>query len=133
MQGAAWDPLGEYVATQSCDRSCRVYRVRPKKNGIIELRSHASNSKSEPVGDANAASSSSANMATDAPAPAPTEPQGEGEQQGEQAPQQQQQQPQQTRHRLYQDETVPSFFRRCVYVCVICLCCFKMMRSCVTT
>ena len=98
MQGAAWDPLGEYVATQSCDRTCRVYTVRNKKNGSIELRSHASNSK------------------TDAPGEGPQpQPQGQGQGQAEPEPQQpqpQQQQQQQTRHRLYQDETVPSFFRR---------------------
>lgn len=27
MQGTAWDPLSKYVATQSSDRSCRVYQL----------------------------------------------------------------------------------------------------------
>ena len=28
VQGCAWDPAGEYVATQSCDRTCRLYQIK---------------------------------------------------------------------------------------------------------
>ena len=27
MKGVAWDPLGEYFASQSCDRTCKLYRI----------------------------------------------------------------------------------------------------------
>lgn len=30
VQGVAWDPLGEYVATLSADRSCRIYSMATK-------------------------------------------------------------------------------------------------------
>lgn len=30
IQGVSWDPLGRYIATQSCDRSVRVYEVNPE-------------------------------------------------------------------------------------------------------
>ncbi|EFJ49719.1 hypothetical protein VOLCADRAFT_89466 [Volvox carteri f. nagariensis] len=29
VQGVAWDPLGRYIATQSADRTARVYSVKP--------------------------------------------------------------------------------------------------------
>ena len=34
VQGCAWDPAGEYVATQSCDRTCRLYQI--KKDTLAE-------------------------------------------------------------------------------------------------
>ncbi|KAF6234732.1 hypothetical protein HO173_006952 [Letharia columbiana] len=30
VQGVAWDPLNEYVATQSSDRSCHIYKLKTK-------------------------------------------------------------------------------------------------------
>ncbi|KAL6633125.1 WD40 repeat-like protein [Neocallimastix sp. 'constans'] len=35
VQGVAWDPLGEYIATQSSDRYVNVYSYQFKKNGAI--------------------------------------------------------------------------------------------------
>jgi len=29
VQGVCWDPLNEYIGTQSADRSIKLYRVRP--------------------------------------------------------------------------------------------------------
>jgi WD40 repeat protein len=31
VQGVAWDPLNEYIATQSSDRSMHVYRINTSK------------------------------------------------------------------------------------------------------
>jgi WD40 repeat protein len=33
VQGVAWDPLNKYIATEGCDRSCRVYSRATKKTG----------------------------------------------------------------------------------------------------
>ncbi|VDN13605.1 unnamed protein product [Dibothriocephalus latus] len=30
VQGVAWDPLGDFVATMSSDRTCRIYRAGSK-------------------------------------------------------------------------------------------------------
>lgn len=35
MQGVSWDPLGQYVATQSSDRSMAIYKYRKAPNGKI--------------------------------------------------------------------------------------------------
>ncbi|BGP09953.1 Chromatin assembly factor 1 subunit [Rhodotorula toruloides] len=34
VQGVAWDPIGRYVATQSSDRSMRVYELREREGGV---------------------------------------------------------------------------------------------------
>ena len=39
VQGVAWDPLNEYVATQSSDRSVHIYNLRTK-DGEFTLRQH---------------------------------------------------------------------------------------------
>ena len=39
VQGVAWDPLNEYVATQSSDRSVHIYSLR-NKDGEFTLRQH---------------------------------------------------------------------------------------------
>lgn len=39
MQGVAWDPLNEYIATQSSDRSVHVYSLKTKE-GHYTLASH---------------------------------------------------------------------------------------------
>lgn len=37
VQGVAWDPLNEIVATQSADRSCRTYQLKVKAGGAIKV------------------------------------------------------------------------------------------------
>ena len=39
MQGVAWDPLNEYIATQSSDRSVHIYSLRTK-DGQYTLNTH---------------------------------------------------------------------------------------------
>lgn len=39
VQGVAWDPLNEYVATQSSDRSCHIYSLKTK-DGQFTLNQH---------------------------------------------------------------------------------------------
>ena len=39
VQGVAWDPLNEYVATQSSDRSCHIYSLKTK-DGQFSLNQH---------------------------------------------------------------------------------------------
>ncbi|KAK7247566.1 hypothetical protein RIF29_42451 [Crotalaria pallida] len=36
VQGVAWDPLGKYVASQSSDRTCRIYINKPHKTKGVE-------------------------------------------------------------------------------------------------
>ena len=40
MQGVAWDPLNEYVATQSSDRSVHIYKLKTK-DGQFSLAQHS--------------------------------------------------------------------------------------------
>jgi chromatin assembly factor 1 subunit B len=35
VQGVAWDPLGQYIATQSSDRSMAIYKYRKGPNGKL--------------------------------------------------------------------------------------------------
>lgn len=35
VQGVTWDPLGQYVATQSSDRSMAIYKYRQSQNGKL--------------------------------------------------------------------------------------------------
>ena len=55
MQGVCWDPIGQYIATQSCDRSVAVYSVDTlTKPGQIECKLLSKSSKitkSEPNSD----------------------------------------------------------------------------------
>ncbi|KAI4156016.1 MAG: hypothetical protein LQ340_000579 [Diploschistes diacapsis] len=44
VQGVAWDPLNEYVATQSSDRSVHIYNLR-NKDGEFTLKQHNKISK----------------------------------------------------------------------------------------
>jgi chromatin assembly factor 1 subunit B len=37
IQGVAWDPINEYVVTQSADRSCKVHKVGAQ---LHVLRTH---------------------------------------------------------------------------------------------
>jgi chromatin assembly factor 1 subunit B len=44
VQGAAWDPLNEYIATQSSDRSMHVYRISAKQ-GAFEAHAVGKNTR----------------------------------------------------------------------------------------
>lgn len=44
VQGVAWDPLNEYIATQSSDRSMHVYRISTKQ-GIFEAHAVGKNTR----------------------------------------------------------------------------------------
>lgn len=37
VQGVTWDPLGQYVATQSSDRSMAIYKYRKAPNGKLHF------------------------------------------------------------------------------------------------
>ncbi|KAK9775452.1 putative WD40-repeat-containing domain protein [Seiridium cardinale] len=41
VQGVAWDPLNEYIATQSSDRSVHIYSLKTKDGQYTLLASHA--------------------------------------------------------------------------------------------
>lgn len=45
VQGVAWDPLNEYIATQSSDRSMHIYRITTKPGGIFEAHAVGKNTK----------------------------------------------------------------------------------------
>lgn len=49
VQGVAWDPLGQYVATLSCDRAMRVYSTHTKKKAFCISKL---SSGPQPVGEA---------------------------------------------------------------------------------
>lgn len=36
VQGVAWDPLGRYLVTESCDRSVKIWKTFIKKNGTLQ-------------------------------------------------------------------------------------------------
>lgn len=44
MQGVAWDPLNEYIATQSSDRSMHIYRISTKQ-GSFEAHAVGKNAR----------------------------------------------------------------------------------------
>src|SRR6267154_5743313 len=44
VQGVAWDPLNEYIATQSSDRSMHVYRISTK-HGTFEAHAVGKNAR----------------------------------------------------------------------------------------
>lgn len=45
VQGVAWDPLNEYIATQSSDRSMHIYRIATKPGGIFEVHAVGKNTR----------------------------------------------------------------------------------------
>lgn len=49
MQGVAWDPLAEYIATQSSDRSVHIYTLK-NKDGQFNLAQHNKITKMEVPG-----------------------------------------------------------------------------------
>jgi chromatin assembly factor 1 subunit B len=45
VQGVAWDPLNEYIATQSSDRSMHIYRIYTKQGGAFEAHAVGKNTR----------------------------------------------------------------------------------------
>ena len=45
VQGVAWDPLNEYIATQSSDRSMHIYRITTKPGGAFEVHAVGKNTR----------------------------------------------------------------------------------------
>ena len=45
VQGVAWDPLNEYIATQSSDRSMHIYRITTKPGGAFEAHAVGKNTR----------------------------------------------------------------------------------------
>jgi len=45
VQGVAWDPLNEYIATQSSDRSMHVYHISSKPGGAFEAHAVGKNTR----------------------------------------------------------------------------------------
>ncbi|PPQ96476.1 hypothetical protein CVT26_010470 [Gymnopilus dilepis] len=45
VQGVAWDPLNEFIATQSSDRSMHIYNVTTKAGGVIDVHAVGKNTK----------------------------------------------------------------------------------------
>ena len=45
VQGVAWDPLNEYIATQSSDRSMHIYRIATKPGGAFEVHAVGKNTR----------------------------------------------------------------------------------------
>ena len=81
VQGVAWDPLNEFVATQSSDRTVHIYALK-LKDGTCTLSTHGKFNKMDlpgrrvstqspaPVDTAHRASSASASgLAIASPAP----------------------------------------------------------------
>jgi chromatin assembly factor 1 subunit B len=52
VQGVAWDPLNEMIATQSADRSCRVYFIKRQKKKKKGQNARAAAEKSTTAGTA---------------------------------------------------------------------------------
>ncbi len=45
VQGVAWDPLNEYIATQSSDRSMHIYRISTRPGGTLEVHAVGKNTR----------------------------------------------------------------------------------------
>lgn len=45
VQGVAWDPLNEFIATQSSDRSMHIYNVSTKPGGVLEVHAVGKNTR----------------------------------------------------------------------------------------
>jgi chromatin assembly factor 1 subunit B len=37
QEGVSWDPCGLYLASESADRSCHIYRLRPRQNKVPSI------------------------------------------------------------------------------------------------
>ncbi|KAF9999199.1 hypothetical protein BGZ65_005406 [Modicella reniformis] len=112
VQGVAWDPLGEFVATQSSDRSVHVYAFKVDKNGHVSAISLGKNTKLDltklrsipqpPTPAANTTGTRNLVSATEASADASAEKDEASKPAKATA----------KSFRLYHDETLTSFFRR---------------------
>lgn len=45
VQGVAWDPFNEYIATQSSDRSMHIYRIVTGPGGAFEAHAVGKNTR----------------------------------------------------------------------------------------
>jgi chromatin assembly factor 1 subunit B len=103
VQGVAWDPAQQFVVTQSADRTCRVYALRPPAAGKRTKVSQYMQPACDLGKDFYCAHTLAKRVvAPPAPAPAPGAATGAAP-----APDAKPE-----RHPLFQDEAVPSFFRR---------------------
>lgn len=104
VQGVAWDPAQQFVVTQSADRTCRVYALRPlpagRRNKVSQYMLPAcdrardfycAHTLSKRVVPPAATPATAGQGSADAAAPPAAKPE---------------------RLPLFQDEAVPSFFRR---------------------
>lgn len=87
VQGVAWDPLNEFVATQSSDRSVHIYNLKTK-DGEFTLKQHNKITKMElpnrrisasspappDIGQRQHVASESGNVPPGSPAPGPSVP-----------------------------------------------------------
>jgi chromatin assembly factor 1 subunit B len=87
VQGVTWDPLGQYVATQSSDRSMAIYRYKKIPNGKIQFG--ACSRRFTKLDKGKIAASAASTATTDSPSITTT-----------------------GSFRLYHDENLVSFFRR---------------------
>jgi len=71
VQGVAWDPLNEYVATQSSDRSCHIYSLK-SKDGQFTLNQHNKISKMDLPSRRISSSSPAPPDSSHKPAPEPS-------------------------------------------------------------
>ena len=126
IQGVAWDPAQQFVVTQSTDRTCRVYSLKPPASGRKRSK-HAQWAlpAAQTASDfycSHTLSKRSFINKKNKDLEAGKETTTTGAVGGEQLPdtnplapspqQQQQQQQQQQKHPLFHDETINSFFRR---------------------
>eukprot|EP00898_Chlorokybus_atmophyticus_P003827 jgi/Chlat1/4445/Chrsp29S00330 len=94
IQGVAWDPVGKFLATQSCDRSCRVYA-----HGLNAKRGRGGG-KSK--GSTNLYASQHVLAKTDLPQAATAEAADPSKEDGKKP----------AKEYIFHDENMPSFFRR---------------------
>lgn len=102
VQGVAWDVFDQFIATQSCDRTCRLYghqknkpicstpgKTRCLQRAVMRHRKFE-NGAINKSGDAKASAVSNDPSKTEKPAPRSVH----------------------KKHLMFMDDTVPSFFRR---------------------
>jgi len=124
IQGVAWDPAQQFVVTQSTDRTCRVYSLKPpasggKRSKHAQWALPAAHTASD-FYCSHTLSKRSFNNKKNKDLEAGKETTTTGAAGGEQLPDtnpfapppQHRQQQQQQKHPLFHDETINSFFRR---------------------
>ncbi|KAI9599042.1 WD40-repeat-containing domain protein [Syncephalis fuscata] len=95
VQGVAWDPLGEYVATQSGDRTIQICRYQITSNGQFNVKSTCRHSRL-PLTDNTTATTTTSEMADTNEATALTASAAKYAS-------------------MYENETLTSFFRRLTF------------------